>query len=182
MNTSSSWNSLVDSSIAVPARRTSRLAGSSTRSPTSSTVVAFDRPAPVERPQPRQQLVEVERLDEVVVGAGVEPGHAVGHAVAGREHEDRRAQAVLAQPAAGLEAVDLRQVDVEHDHVVAVGGGHPERVLAGHRDVGQQAAFAQALTDQLGELDLVFHYEDTHPPKDGEAELPRNALIVLSRG
>ena len=45
-----------------------------------------------QRAQPREQLVERERLDEVVVGAGVEPGHAVGDLVARGEHEDRGAR------------------------------------------------------------------------------------------
>ncbi len=90
-----------------------------------------------------------------------------------------RAQAVLAQPPAGLEAVDSRQVDVEDDHVVTVGGRHPERVLAGHRDICQEATLAQALPDQLGELDLVFHYEDAHRQRIARRRLRRNVLIVL---
>ena len=41
-----------------------------------------------QRAQPREQLVEGERLDEVVVRARVEPGHAVVHGAARGEHED----------------------------------------------------------------------------------------------
>ena len=51
-------------------------------------VVAGDAGAAHQRAQARAQLVERERLHEVVVGAGVEAGHAVGHLVAGGEHED----------------------------------------------------------------------------------------------
>ena len=43
-----------------------------------------------QRAQPRQQLAECERLDEVVVRAGVESGDAVRHRLARGEHEDRR--------------------------------------------------------------------------------------------
>src|SRR5215210_699327 len=45
-----------------------------------------------ERAQPRGQLLEGERLGEVVVGARVEPAHAVLDRVAGGEHERGRAQ------------------------------------------------------------------------------------------
>ena len=51
------------------------------------------------RAQAGEQLVERERLREVVVGAGVEPGDPVRDLVAGGEHEDRRA--ALARRAAG---------------------------------------------------------------------------------
>ena len=44
---------------------------------------------------PRQQLVEGERLAQVIVGPGVEPADAVGHGVAGRQEEDGRLAARL---------------------------------------------------------------------------------------
>jgi len=40
------------------------------------------------------QLLQREGLDEVVVGAGVEAGDAVGHGIARGEHEHRRLVAV----------------------------------------------------------------------------------------
>ena len=59
--------------------------GSSVRSPTrSEPLVGVVRRRAVQRPQPREQLVEVERLVEVVVGAGVEPGDAVAAPRCGR--------------------------------------------------------------------------------------------------
>ena len=65
-----------------------------------------------QRPEACAQLFERERLDEVVVGAGVEPFHAVGHRVAGGEHQHRGAIARGAQPAADLEPVGLGHQDV----------------------------------------------------------------------
>ena len=44
--------------------------------------------APAERADPREELVERERLDEVVIGAGIEAFHAVSHRSARGEHED----------------------------------------------------------------------------------------------
>src|SRR4029453_11961394 len=47
------------------------------------------RAPPPEGAQARQELAEVEWLDEVVVGPGVQPGDAVLYAVASGEHQDR---------------------------------------------------------------------------------------------
>ena len=80
-------------------------------------VVARHARAAQQRTKARQQLVERERLHEVVVGAGVEPGDPVAHLVAGGEHEHGRAVAPLAQAPARGEPVDVRHQHVEHDHV-----------------------------------------------------------------
>ena len=42
-----------------------------------------------ERAQTGQQLAEGERLHHVVVSAGVEPSHAIGHLMARGQHQDR---------------------------------------------------------------------------------------------
>jgi hypothetical protein len=79
------------------------------------------RRAPHERPQPREQLGEGERLRQVVVGARVEPAHAVLDGVARGEHDDRRPDARGAHPPARLDAVHVRHQDVEHHRVVGAG-------------------------------------------------------------
>src|SRR6202162_905556 len=58
-----------------------------------------------ERADTGQQLGVGERLDEVVVGAGVEPAHPVGGPAAGGQHQDRQA-ATGSELAADLQAVD----------------------------------------------------------------------------
>ena len=78
--------------------------------------VAVDRAAE-QRADAGQQLLERERLDEVVVGAGVEARDAVRDRVARREHQDRCPVAVAAEPAAHREAVELGHEDVEHDEL-----------------------------------------------------------------
>ena len=122
--------------------------GRGARSPASRTRRALDRAAAAERAQPRDELGERERLDEVVVGAAVEAGDAVLDRVARGEHEHGRPDAVVAQAAADLEAVDAGQHHVEHDRVVVGGARHPQRVLALDGDVGEQPLVAQAAADQ----------------------------------
>ncbi len=104
----------------------------------------FRRRAAGERAQSCQELVERERLGEVVVGAGVEPGDPVVDRVARRQHQHRRPDLVPPKSPARLEAVDARQHDVEHDHVVRRGGRHPERIFTAVGDVGRVALFAEA--------------------------------------
>ena len=49
-----------------------------------------------QRAQPREELAEIERLHEVVVGAGVEPLDARLDRVARRDHQDRHGAAGIA--------------------------------------------------------------------------------------
>ena len=80
-------------------------------------LAAGGRVAAQQRPHPRAQLVGVERLDQVVVGAGVQPGDALVDRVAGGEQQDRHAQALRAQPAGDREPVHAGHRHVEHDRV-----------------------------------------------------------------
>ena len=82
--------------------------------------------APQRRRDPRQQLLDAERLGHVVVGAEVERGDLVAVAAARRDddHADGRA---LAHLAAELEAVDVRQHQVEQDDVGLLGLEQRER-------------------------------------------------------
>ena len=90
------------------------------------------------------QLVDLERLDEVVVGAGVEARDALVEGVAGGQQQDRDAEALAAQPSGDREPVHARHRDVEHDHVrqraldlgeggAAVGRGGDVVALGGQR-------------------------------------------------
>ncbi len=118
--------------------------------------------APRERAQAREQLLERERLHEVVVGAAVEAGDAVLDGVARGEHQDRRPHVVSAQAAADLEPVEARQHHVEHDDVVLGRAGHPDRVLAAVRDVHGYALFLEPALDEARHLGLVLNNEHAH--------------------
>jgi hypothetical protein len=92
--------------------------------------------------EPCEELVERERLREVVVCAGIEARHAVTDGVSGGQHQHRRPDLLPSELAARLEAVDPGQHDVEHDRVVLRGERHPECVLAAVRDVGRMPFLA----------------------------------------
>jgi hypothetical protein len=103
---------------------------------------------PQQGAQAGQQLFEVEGLGEVIVGAGIEPGHAVVHRGAGGEHEDGRAETGGAQFAADGVAVLHRQHHVQNHQVVLVHGGVVDGLLAVGRDVDGVGLFAQTSGDE----------------------------------
>ena len=136
-----------------------------------------------EGPDPGEQLGEGERLDEVVVGAVVEPGDAVGETVARGQHQHpRRRLPVRAlgrdDPAAHLPAVDTREVEIETDQVVRVDGRLDERVAAVVGDVHRIALATEPERDRVREVRLVLDDQQAHALSVGRAlftpPLPRS--------
>ena len=60
---------------------------------------------------------------------------------------------------ADLEAVDLREHDVEDDHVVLGGAGVGQALLAVEREVGGVLGARQPLDERLAQSDLVFDHQ-----------------------
>ena len=73
--------------------------------------------APQQCTHAREQHLEGERLDDVVVGAGLQPQHLVGGRILRCEHEHRQPVVGRAQPPQHLQPVDAGHHDVE-DHQV----------------------------------------------------------------
>jgi hypothetical protein len=125
-------------------------------------VECFGRLAPQQRADARHQLCGRERLGQVVVGPGVEPGDLVGVERARRQHDDRQgAGSGLGAPAPGqLQPGLARQHPVE-DHEV---GDHPVdfglRGFGVGRDGHLEAGVAQVDRDQLGDRRLVLDDQD----------------------
>ena len=109
-----------------------------------------------------EQLLQVERLDEVVVGAGVEALDAGVDRVARGEHQDRHV-AVGAQLLAHLDAVELRQPEVEDHGVGLEHAGLVERGLAVLGEPHVVALAAQGTTDDIPDIGVVFDYEHSCP-------------------
>ena len=109
-----------------------------------------------------KQLLEGERLREIVVGAGVEPADAVVDAVEGGEEEDGGIDAVAAERLADGEAVHAGEHDVEDDHVVRAFNGHVEALLAVERRVHGMAFLLQDFADELRESAFVFDDKYVH--------------------
>src|SRR6185312_4798707 len=110
-----------------------------------------------QRADAREQLLERERLRQVVVGAGVEPLDPVLDLRARGQHQDRNLAALAAQRPRDLEPVDARHQHVEHHRV-------------GLRLVLEAL---ERLRPVLGQLDLVALELERAPQR-----LPDGPLVV----
>ena len=95
--------------MVAPARRTTRAPLSISRSAMHSVLADAAVTTPDQHPHTRQQLGEGERLDQIVVGAGVEAPDAIVHAVARRQHQHRRCRPLLRTRARTCQAIELGQ-------------------------------------------------------------------------
>jgi hypothetical protein len=111
-----------------------------------------------------QQLPEVERFGDVVVGAGVEPGDPVLDLYAGSEYQHRRLVARGAKLPADLEPVDARHQHVEDDRVDSVPVIlHPlERLGAVFGGLHLVVLDLQCPLECLAQRLLVIDNEDSH--------------------
>ena len=126
-------------------------------------VVAGRGAAAEQGPDPGQQLLQGEGLDEVVVGAGVEPGHPVVDRGPGGEHEHRGVVAGLAQAAAHLEPVHPRHGHVEDDGVGRPLGVGAERGRAVLGRLGLVALEPQGAVQGLAHRGFVVDHQHSHP-------------------
>jgi D-alanyl-D-alanine carboxypeptidase/D-alanyl-D-alanine-endopeptidase (penicillin-binding protein 4) len=110
----------------------------------------------------RHQLVQVEGLEQVVVGAQVQPVHAVLHRVARGQDQHRHVLAARPRAAHHLEAVQPRAAHVQHDEVEGLAaqqvvGGAPVVDPVGHEALGSERA------DQpVGQQGVVLHDQHSH--------------------
>jgi len=122
------------------------------------------RVAAQQRPHPGQQLGEGERLHEVVVGAVVEPRHAVVEAVPCGQHQHARLHLERLGPQlpAHLAPVRTGHGDVEADQVVGVDERLGEGLVAVVGHVDRVAVAPQPSGDGLGQLLLVVDDQHSH--------------------
>src|SRR4051812_36871968 len=115
--------------------------------------------APQQRPDPRQQLLALERLDQVIVGAAVEAGDAVLGLGAGGQHQDRHV-AIAAQAPTDLDPVESRQAEVEDDEVGKEAGSDVERLGSVGGGADFVALVAERAAEHVGDVDVVLDDEN----------------------
>ena len=119
------------------------------------------RAAADEGAQAGEQFVEIERLDHVIIRAGVETFDAVARLVARGEHENGSCFD-FAEALENFPAVELGQHHIQDDGVVVVALGFVETVLAVGGGVHGVAFLAQRLRDAAKQVRFVFHDQDSH--------------------
>ena len=175
------------SSIARSPRRTS-CARRVERRGRRSAAARRSSPAPVaaqQRPQPRAQLLQRERLDEVVVGAGVEPAHAVGDARRARSASAPGVRSPAARRRRQTSSPStLRHQHVEHDRVGRRGARArraPRRRPRASCDV--VAVEPQRALERVAHRRLVVDDEDPHADTMArEPERPIRPGLLRSSG
>ena len=122
-----------------------------------------------------EQLLEAERLDEVVVGPGLESLDPVPHLVPRGQHQDAQLVPRRPQPAADLEAIDPGQHDVEDDEVGKVLARLLEALLAGGRLDDAVPLVGQAAADDGPDLRVVV--DDQDASRVAHRRIPRQCVI-----
>jgi hypothetical protein len=123
--------------------------------------LAWPTAPPEQRPHPRDQLADPERLGQVVVRATVESEHFV-HFVAPRgKHQDRNIgiTRITANRAAQRHAVQAGQHQVEHDELERVAPGQGKRFVAVALRDDRQTLELQVKLDQLSDVRVVLDEE-----------------------
>ena len=116
----------------------------------------------VERSEAEHELLELERLGEVVVGAELEPAGLVVEPVGGGEHEDRHAAGGGDDASGDLVAGGPGDVAVEDGDVVGVDAQQLQRGVAVAGDVGGDRFQAQAVADGFRHVGLVLDDQHAH--------------------
>ena len=126
---------------------------------------------PQRRAHPGQQLAGAEGLCDVIVGPQIQRFDLVHLVGAGRQHDDG-GHVLLPHGADQLQAVPVRQAQVQNDQVRIVGGEQSQAHGAG---VGHQRLIiigGQQRFDKAADIRLILHNEDfefiiahlLHPP------------------
>ena len=109
-----------------------------------------------ERPDPRDELAEVNRPGQIVVGAETEPFDPVLDGVGGGQHQHPALRTLGDERAADLIAVHFGEVSVQHDHVIRSDGRAGERVAAVMGDVDRDPLAAQPGRNGVGQDLVIF--------------------------
>ena len=120
------------------------------------------RAAPPEGAQAGEQLIERERLHQVVVGPRVQTLDPVTDGGPRGEHQDGNPVARRAQSPADLEATEVRKAEIEDDRLIRPRRGElePARALADGVDL--VAGAAQRALERRPDARIVLHHQHTH--------------------
>src|SRR5471030_52078 len=119
--------------------------------------------APQQGLHARHQLAAAQRLDHIVVGAGLHAGDDVILAGTGGQEQHRRVVGqFVAAAAQHFGAGQVGHLPVEDQHVVAVLAQLAQQVLAGLEAVADVAGGGENLAYQVGLAAIVVKYGDSH--------------------
>ena len=109
-----------------------------------------------DRLYPRDQLSDAEGLGQVIVGAHLQPDHAVDLGRFGGQHQDRCVMVAGAQAAAEFQPLHARQHQIEDDQVPAAGRSEFVAAVSVGGQLHLAIQVAQMQRDQLGDILVIF--------------------------
>ena len=132
---------------------------------TSSPISSVELPPPATDRRrtplkPGEQLLAAEWLREVIVGAGVEGAQLLA-LLTDRRHDQDRQLAAPPHLLADLDALTVRQHEIEHQHVGRMRGQDREHVQRGPCRLDNVARGAQHDLQPADKLRLVVHDQHT---------------------
>src|SRR5207249_6678382 len=110
----------------------------------------------------------LDRLRDVVVHAGREAALAIARQGGGGRGDDRRVPRralARADGGGGLQAVELRHLDVHQDEVVGRGGERGERLATVRRHVGREARRLEQMERGQPVVGVVLDEQDAPPAR-----------------
>ena len=124
------------------------------------------RRAPDQGAQPRQHLLDAERLGHVVVGAGIEARDLLRPGIARGQDQHRHIAAPGAPSGEHGHAVDFRQPQIQHHRIVGLGVAEEMALLAVEGGVDGVVGLAQRGDELAVQVFIVLDYEYAHGPAE----------------
>ena len=110
----------------------------------------------------RFEFGNVEGLDQVVVGAEIEPADAFFRGAAGSQDQNGGLALAGAHVAQHFQAVHFRQVEIEDDEIEILGGDDGIGGGTVMHDINRMPRTAQDRGQAIGKRDIVFGQQDAH--------------------
>src|ERR1700727_2757305 len=125
--------------------------------------MAFRRCAAQLRFYAYQELRKIERLRQIVIGAGFEMRHLALDFVSRRKHQHRERRVRAAHTSQKLRAAQLRQHEIKDQQIVFIGVNVTLAIYAVGGKIDSKALRAQSARHELRQLPRVLDEQYSHP-------------------
>lgn len=121
---------------------------------------AMDGPAAEFDMDPGEQFLERKGFHDIVIGANLQPGHAVRDGVTGRKDDDGQGLIGSAEAAADFESVDLREEQIEDNQIWPDLARLAQRLFAVGRRTDVVPFQREFAPEQGADLFVIINYKN----------------------
>jgi hypothetical protein len=130
-----------------------------------------------QRTQSSRQLVKIDGLDDVVVGAGVKAPDTILDGVARSQDENGKLAALPPFPPQQLHAVEARQAEIEHDGHEGSRAQCKFRGDAIFHPIRVETALPEPRLERVAEQRIVFNHQNAHVRESTLVSAGRAVLV-----